>query len=163
MFSSIFQMNFSSQIFFNNINHGYIAAIFLKIFLWLLPFYMLWLFISIMKGCAEQCALQLYQTSLIIALRGTFLISVSWRRSLSYRNQPINLQSRSIDDLFCIWYGPLSWKSYSRKIADLFEKNINWTWVSQSIIRWPLKPGFGPKIWKSLHYHKKTLWKSWLV
>ena len=32
--------------------------------LWLLPFYMVWLLISIMKRWAERCALQLYQTSL---------------------------------------------------------------------------------------------------
>ena len=33
-------MNFPSQIFFNDINHGYRAAIFKKNSLWLLPFYM---------------------------------------------------------------------------------------------------------------------------
>ena len=33
-------MNFSSQIFFNDINHGYRAAILKKNSLWLLPFYM---------------------------------------------------------------------------------------------------------------------------
>ena len=33
-------MNFLSQIFFNDINHGYRAAILKKISLWLLPFYM---------------------------------------------------------------------------------------------------------------------------
>ena len=33
-------MNFPSQIFFNDINHGYRAAILKKNFLWLLPFYM---------------------------------------------------------------------------------------------------------------------------
>ena len=138
-------MNFPSQIFFNNINHGYRAAIFLKKFLWLLPFYMLWLFISMMKWCAERFALQLYQTSLIIVLRGTFLISVSWRRSLSYRNQLVNLQSRSIDGSF-LYDTRTSVMKELRKIADLFEKNINWTWVSQSIIRWPLKPN----VWKVL-------------
>ena len=58
-------MNFPSQIFFNDINHGYRAAILKKNSLWLLQFYMVWLLISIMKRCAERCALQLYQTSLI--------------------------------------------------------------------------------------------------
>ena len=57
-------MNFPSQIFFNDINHGYRAAILKKNSLWLLPFYMVWLLISIMKKCSERCALQLYQTSL---------------------------------------------------------------------------------------------------
>ena len=33
-------MNFSSQIFFIDINHGYRAAILKKNSLWLLPFYM---------------------------------------------------------------------------------------------------------------------------
>ena len=33
-------MNFPSQIFFNDINHGYRAAILKKSSLWLLPFYM---------------------------------------------------------------------------------------------------------------------------
>ena len=33
-------MNFPSQIFFNDINHGYRAAILKKKFLWLLQFYM---------------------------------------------------------------------------------------------------------------------------
>ena len=53
-------MNFPSQIFFNDINNSYIAAILKKV----LQFYMVWLLISIMKRCAERCALQLYQTSL---------------------------------------------------------------------------------------------------
>ena len=34
-------MNFPSQIFFNDINHGYRAAILKKMFLWLLPFCMI--------------------------------------------------------------------------------------------------------------------------
>ena len=33
-------MNVLSQIFFNNINHGYRGAILKKSYLWLLPFYM---------------------------------------------------------------------------------------------------------------------------
>ena len=36
-------MNFPSQIFFNDINHGYRAAILKKNYMWLLPFYMVWL------------------------------------------------------------------------------------------------------------------------
>ena len=57
-------MNFPSKIFSNDINHGYRAAILKKNSLWLLPFYALWLLISIMKRCAERCAQQLYQTCL---------------------------------------------------------------------------------------------------
>ena len=49
---------------FFDVNHGYRAAILKKNSLWLLPFYMVWLLISIMKRCAERCALQLYQTYL---------------------------------------------------------------------------------------------------
>ena len=56
-------MNFPSQLIFNGINHDYRAAILKKNPLWLLPFYMMWLLISIMKRCAERCSLQLYQTS----------------------------------------------------------------------------------------------------
>ena len=33
-------MNFPSQIYFNDTNHGYRAAILKKNYLWLLPFYM---------------------------------------------------------------------------------------------------------------------------
>ena len=33
-------MNFSSHIFFNDINHGYRAAVLQKNYLWLLPLYM---------------------------------------------------------------------------------------------------------------------------
>ena len=55
---------FSFTDIFNDINHGYRAAILKKNYFWLLPFYMMWLLISIMKRCAERCALQLYQTSL---------------------------------------------------------------------------------------------------
>ena len=58
-------MNFRSQIFFNDINHGYRAAILKKNSLWLLSHTWLWLVICIMKRCTERCALQLYQTSLI--------------------------------------------------------------------------------------------------
>ena len=54
-------MNFPPQIFFNDNNLGYRAAILKKNSLWLLPFYMTWLHISIMKRCAER----LYQTSLM--------------------------------------------------------------------------------------------------
>ena len=44
-----------SQIFFNDSSHGCRAALLNKKSLWLLPFYMAWVFIAIMKRCAERC------------------------------------------------------------------------------------------------------------
>ena len=79
-------MNFPSQIFFNDINHGYRAAILKKNSFWLLPFYMVWLLISIMKRYAERCALQLYQTSLKQGHQGKYpgktnsTCTSSWQR-----------------------------------------------------------------------------------
>ena len=55
-------MNFHLQIFFNDINHGYRAAILKKNSCWLLPFYMA------VKRCAKRCALQLSSTSLSSAV-----------------------------------------------------------------------------------------------
>ena len=57
-------MNFRSQLFFNDVNHGYKAPILKKSYYGC--FRSLWLRqpIAVMKGCAEQCALQLYRTSL---------------------------------------------------------------------------------------------------
>ena len=57
-------MNFPSQMFFNDINHGYRVATLKKNCdsyrsLWL------WLLIAIMERFAEPCALQLHCTSLI--------------------------------------------------------------------------------------------------
>ena len=57
-------MNFPLQMFFNDNNHGCRVAILKKNCLWLLPFYMLWLLIFIIKRCAERCTLQFYQTFL---------------------------------------------------------------------------------------------------
>ena len=59
-------MNFSTQIFFNTINHGYRAPILKTSFLWVLPFYMA-LAVTIGKRCVERYALQFYGTSLIAA------------------------------------------------------------------------------------------------
>ena len=56
---------FSFTDVFNDINHGYRAAILKKNSLWLLSHTWLWLVICIMKRCTERCALQLYQTSFI--------------------------------------------------------------------------------------------------
>ena len=57
-------MKFSSQIFFNHINHGYRPAVLKENYLWLLPFYRVVAATSIIKRCAERCVLQWYQTSL---------------------------------------------------------------------------------------------------
>ena len=54
-------MNCSSKIFFSDINYGHRAAILKKNSL------SLRLLIAIMKRRAEQCAMQLYRTSLILA------------------------------------------------------------------------------------------------
>ena len=58
-------MNFPSQIFFNDVNHDYRSPILMKNYLWLLPFYMAVATYCIIERYAEQCALQLYRTSLI--------------------------------------------------------------------------------------------------
>ena len=55
-------MNFPSQIFFNDINHGYKTAIMEKNSLWLFLFYMA--VATFMKSFAERCALQLYHAFL---------------------------------------------------------------------------------------------------
>ena len=57
-------MNFPSQVFFNEINHGYKAAILKENSLWLLPFYMVVATYFYSEKYAEWCALQLYQSSL---------------------------------------------------------------------------------------------------
>ena len=57
-------MNFPSQIFFNDINHGYKAAILKKNPLWLLPFYVTVVTYYYYEMCAERCALQLRRTPL---------------------------------------------------------------------------------------------------
>ena len=56
-------MNFSSHIFFNDINHGYRAVILKKNYLWLLSFYMAVAVYFYYKSYAERCALQLCDTS----------------------------------------------------------------------------------------------------
>ena len=55
---------FSFTDIFNDINHGYRGAILKKILCGCFHFIWLWLLISIMKRCAERCALQLHHTSL---------------------------------------------------------------------------------------------------
>ena len=62
----VWVMNFPSQIFFNDINHGYRAAILKKTSLWLLPFY-----VAVATSCyyekvRKRCALQLYRTPLSV-------------------------------------------------------------------------------------------------
>ena len=42
-------------------------------------------------------------------------LTLSWRRPLSYRNQYIDLQSKSID-----WFLPLSWKSWENIFKSTF-------------------------------------------
>ena len=58
-------MNFPAKVVFNNINHGYRAAIYIeeKFFVGALS-YMVVATIAIIKRSAEQCTLQLHCTSL---------------------------------------------------------------------------------------------------
>ena len=63
-------MNFYLQTFFNDINHGYKAALLKKNFLlygWF-PFIWMWLLIAIMKRRAERWTLWLYHTFLSILI-----------------------------------------------------------------------------------------------
>ena len=63
-------MNFYLQTFFNDINHGYKAALLKENFLlygWF-PFIWMWLLIAIMKRRAERRTLWLYHTSLSILI-----------------------------------------------------------------------------------------------
>ena len=48
-------MNFPPNILFNDINHGYSAAILKKSSLWVLPSYMVVATIAIIKRSAERC------------------------------------------------------------------------------------------------------------
>ena len=59
-------MNFLSHRLFNDINHGYRAAILKKNSLWLFLVFMAVAIIAVIKRCAERYALQLYRTSLRI-------------------------------------------------------------------------------------------------
>ena len=64
-------MNFSSQILFNDINHGYRAAVLKKNLCGCFCFIWLWLLTAIMKRCPELCTLQFHCTSLTLCT--TFL------------------------------------------------------------------------------------------
>ena len=57
-------MNFLSQVFFNDINSGYPAAILKKNCCGCFRFIWLWLLTAIMKRCTGRCAMELYRTSL---------------------------------------------------------------------------------------------------
>ena len=59
-------MNFPSQIFFNDVNYGYRAAVLKKNSLWLLPFSMAVVFYCYNEKLRRKCGLQLYRTSLTI-------------------------------------------------------------------------------------------------
>ena len=61
---SVWFMNFSSQIFYNDINHAYRATMFKKKFCGCFRLIWLWLLIVIIKKCTERCALHLYRKSL---------------------------------------------------------------------------------------------------
>ena len=62
---------FFSQILFNDIKHGYRAAILKSFICGCVYFIWLWLLIAIMKRCAERCALQMSLISLTVNNRTT--------------------------------------------------------------------------------------------
>ena len=62
---------FFSQILFNDIKHGYRAAILKNFICGCVYFIWLWLLIAIMKRCAERCALQMSLISLTVNNRTT--------------------------------------------------------------------------------------------
>ena len=68
-------MNFPSQMFFNDVNHGYRAAILKKGSLCCFRFIWLWLLIPMIKRCVERCELKLYGTSLKNPSDGSFCIN----------------------------------------------------------------------------------------
>ena len=84
--------NVSSQIFLNDID--YRAAILRKNSLALLPgFIWLWLLIAVMKRCTEQCALQLYRTSLNTCYTSSILLRIL--------KENFQKSTRLIFSLFC--------------------------------------------------------------
>ena len=56
-------MNFPSQMFFNDINHGYTAAILKKNPLWLLPFYM-----AVATSCCYEKVCRTMRTAIVLYL-----------------------------------------------------------------------------------------------
>ena len=62
-------MNFPSQIFFNNINHGYRAAILTKNYLWLLPF-----FIAVATSCYYLKVRRTMRTPIV-----SYLLNSTWK------------------------------------------------------------------------------------
>ena len=68
-------MNFPSQVFFNNVNHVYRAAILKKNSLWLLPFYV----VVATYFCREKVHRTMY-TAIVSNLIDTR--KESWRKSL---------------------------------------------------------------------------------
>ena len=63
---SVYFINFLSHIFFDDINHGYRAAILKKSYFGCFHFIWLWVLIAIMKRWEERRPLQLYRTSLTL-------------------------------------------------------------------------------------------------
>ena len=116
-------MNFPSQIFFNDINYGYRLVILKKNSVWLLPFYIVWLLISVMKRCAERCALQLYQTSLTCLNQMTY-------REKAEKKVMAKLRENEKKNFFqqkCFWSEPKTFASFlGVSFAEKRERNKSW-------------------------------------
>ena len=98
-------MNFPSQIFFNDINHGYRAAILKKSSLWLLPSYMAVATYCYYEECAERCALQLYRTSLSETVKPYGLVlfmKTNCLNLISENGAILNLNKRKELDRPCV-------------------------------------------------------------
>ena len=101
-------MNFPSQIFFNDINYGYRAVILKKNSVWLVPFYIVWLLISVMKRCAERCALHLYQTSLTCLNQMTYREKAEKKLMAKLRENEKNFFFQQK----CFWSEPKTFASF---------------------------------------------------
>ena len=93
-------MNLPSQVYFNDVNHGYRAAILKKNSLWLLPFYRVVATISIMKRWPERCPPQLYQTSLICMLRKKGGICLVSETKLDYSFPSVQFKIEGFTNLY---------------------------------------------------------------
>ena len=96
-------MNFSSTIFFNDINYGY-----RKIIYGSFRFISLWLLISIMKRCVERFAMQLYHTSL------------NDRKRLLRKH----ISNTKLHLVFFSWCSENFWKIFLRKMKADEMKNL---------------------------------------
>ena len=116
-------MNCPSQIFFNDINYGYRAVMLKKNSVWLLPFYIVWLLISVMKRCAERCALQLYQTSLTCLNQITYRAKAEKKLMAKLREN----EKKIFFQQKCFWSEPKTFASFPGVLfVEKHERNKWW-------------------------------------